>query len=140
MKGYILISELTKKTGVASSLWRQLNNLVFEKMGNATIVKVDSLPEKYKEVAKACTDLEKYITFSELSRKLGMCDDYIACTEVWREKKFKKKKIGKFNLFELTDEFVKLENEGLTPFILNGETQQYAEYGIEMQGLKIGFY
>jgi len=139
-KGYILQSELAEKANVSNSLFRQLNNLQFKKMGNYTCILKDSLPLEYKEIAeKECLDLEYYRSFAFISKELGMCEDYMF--QVERHKHIDHARIKGVKLFKLSDDFLSHLKNGFTPFKIKLQKDiEYAKEVIEMQGLKIGFY
>lgn len=137
-KGYVLQAELSEKAKVSNSLFRQLNGLEFKKMGLLTCIKKSSLPCKYKEIAEECIDLEKYWSFSFISKEIGMCEDFMSDLE--RRKSIISRKIGGVKLFELSSEFCEKLEKGLTPFKIRNKEDSFAEETILMQGLKIGFY
>ena len=125
-KGYVLQNELADKAKVSNSLFRQLKNLKFVKMGGLTCILKDSLPPKYKSVAeKECLDLEKYRSFSYISVELGMSEDYMSQME--RYIAIVSKKISHIKLFELSSEFIENIEKGLNPFkIRNKDDEEYA--------------
>lgn len=138
-KGYILQAELVEKTKVTTSNFSQLK-VTKKKMGTLSCLLKSSLPDKYKNIAeKKCLDLEKYWSFSYLSRELGMNEDYLC--DLARRKSIISKKINGIRLFELKIEFIEKINEGLNPFkIKDKEDEELAKEIVVMQGLKIGFY
>ena len=139
-RGYVLLQELYKKAEVANSLFQQLDGVVIEKMGHTRVVKVDSLPLKYKKIALECTDLENYYTFTALNDELGLGVDKL---HYWyRDKKidFEHIKVGRHKLFKLSKAFIGFVSKGFVPFLLDDSNARYADYMVEMQGLKIGFY
>ncbi len=140
LKGYILLAELYKKANVSVSLFQQLPGVIIEKIQGVNIVKKDTLPSRYKSAANLCQDLENYYPYSSFSVSIGFCENYLSAKEQQLKKKFDSKQIGRTRLFKLSDEFIKLIGDGLTPFKLTKDTSQYATETIVMQGIKIGFY
>jgi len=138
--GYVLNSELAEKAKISKGLIKSLENVVTRHMGTYVLIKTDTVPNKYKEVAKKCTDLSGYLAFSFLAELLGMDKCYLYVMENQGTHKFESIKVGRIRLFKLSEEFKRLWNKGKTPFYINRETKSYADEIIEMQGLKIGFY
>jgi len=146
-KGYVLLSELYTKAKVSNSLFRQLNGVVLEKLGGyedtkggILAVKIDSLSEKYEQIALDCIDLEKYYMYSHFSQELGMCKDWLSVVEYYKKEKFNGIQIGKKRFIELPDKFINIAKQGYTPFKITAKSSEYAEYKIIIQGIEIGFY
>lgn len=140
---YVLYSELTTKAKVSSSCLRQLKDIHIEYMGRAPIIKVSSLNEKYKKIAKECTNLKNYQTYTTFAIEVGKHKDYFHCMEAQGLRKFTSLRIGGYKLIELSDEFVKLIKNGYSPFIIgiqNKSDEEFAKYKVDMQGLTFGFY
>ncbi|MFY9088927.1 hypothetical protein [Arcobacter aquimarinus] len=138
-KGYILQAELVNKTKITTSNFSQLK-VVKKKMGNLSCLLKSSLPDKYKSIAeKECLDLERFWSFSHLSRELGMNEDYIC--DLARRKSIISIKTNGIRLIKLTDEFIEKLNMGLCPFKIKDDSdKEFARETIDMQGIKIGFY
>lgn len=140
LNGFVLLKELYSKANVSNSLFGQLNGVVIEKIGSDCIVKTDSLPEKYKKIALECSDLGGYYFYTQFSRELGMCNDWMHVVEYHRKKKFDGIIVGKKKLLKLSDEFVDYVKQGYTPFKITPTSKEFAEHKIVMQGIEIGFY
>jgi len=140
LKGYILLSELYKKANVSVSLFQQLDGVIIDKIQGLNIVIKSTVPQRYKEAANQCQDLEYYYPYSYLSVELGYGSSYLSAREQRLKKKFDSIQIGRARLLKVNDEFIKIINEGLTPFKLTSDSKQYQVKTIIMQGIKIGFY
>lgn len=141
-KGYVLNSELHKKANVANNLFKQLDGVVSEKMGNFVVIKKDTLPEKYRGIAETCTDLEKYYPMREFERLLGLTPDHLSSLLCQKLVSLKTKKIYGARLVEMTDSFIDLLSKKKTPFYISKQKQNadFADVIIDMYGIKIGFY
>lgn len=139
-KGYVLLQELYKKANVSNSLFQQMSGVVIEKMGHTAVVKVDSLPIKYKKIAQRCTDLENYYTYTALNDELGLGVDKLHNWDRSKKMTFEHKRVGNHKLFKLSRVFIGFVSKGFIPFLIDKKSKEYANYQIEMQGLKIGFY
>lgn len=139
-KGYVLQSEIAEKAKTSNSLFNQLKNVDRKKMGIITCLRIDSLPEKYRKIAKEeCLDLERYVTFSYFSNEIGISSSWLFVTEARKKMKFNDVKIGGLRLFELSEEFLKWSKD-MYPFKVTKENEHYAVKFVEIQGIKIGFY
>ena len=140
--GYVFIHQLHLEAKVSQTLFAQMENIEIKKMGSAPVVKIESLPPKYKKIAlEKCKDLEHYYSFSAFSEELGLDRSYLSMTNSIHTKRFDVWKYGKKMMIKLSNEFVGFVKQGLTPFLIkNDDDLKYAEKQIEMQGFRIGFY
>ncbi|WP_294962078.1 hypothetical protein [Sulfurimonas sp.] len=139
-KGYVLLQELYKKAGVTNSLFQQIVGVEIEKMGHTAVVRIDSLPLKYKKVAHECINLGEYYTYTALNDGLGLGVDKLHYWDRSKEMSFEHKRVGNHKLFKLSKAFIGFVSKGFIPFLLDNSNKKYADYTVEMQGLKIGFY
>ena len=142
-KGYVLASELWRKCGVSCSLFRPEHGFDIEKIGNYNAVKVETLPEKYKTIAKnSCTDLERYLPMREFEKMIGVHNNFIASMVSQNILNIETKKVYKANLVYLTDDFIRQIKKGMIPFYIGKylNKSEKAETTIDMHGMKIGFY
>lgn len=139
--GFISAREFTNKAKVSHNLLYELKDVTIYKMGRISIIKKCELPLKYKEAANSCYDLGEYWGYSFFSNTLGSYNNYLTMQELNNKKSFEHIKIGKLKFIKLSKEFLKAIKEGDTPFVINDDfDKECAEYIINMQGLKIGFY
>lgn len=139
-KGYVLLVDLADKAKVNDSLFRQTPKIIFKMMGGLTCMLIESLPEKYKRIAKEeCLDLENYWSFAYLSKELGTSKDYI--TQMVKTKPIKTVTIGGTRLVVLPKEFKSNLEIGLVPIkIKNKEDRQHVKRCIDMYNMSVGFY
>lgn len=145
LKGYVLVSEITKKANKTDQWLHMASYAKLEYVGRIPAVLKSSLPLKYQEVANQCQDLEFYYPFNEFSKEIGKTKDYISTLNYQRVKANKKPfdglKIFHYRLLKLSDEFVNLIKKGFTPHkIGRGCDESDYNHIITMQDLKIGFY
>lgn len=145
LKGYVLVSEITKKANKTDPWLHEASYAQIEQLGTIPAVLKTSLLVKYQKLANQCHDLEFYYPYAELSRELGRDKDFIGVLDYQRKKKNKKPfdsiKIGGYKLFKLSDDFVELIKQGFTPYKLGAKFDK-SDYKhiITMQDMKIGFY
>lgn len=143
--GYILAVEFYKKANKSASWVHIVKNIQVEYMGYVPVVKIETLPEKYKAIAKKCQNLKNYCNYSTFSIEIGRAKDFMGVLEHQRKKAKKKpfvsKKIEGYKLLELSNEFIEQVEKGLIPYKL-GQKDNKEDFKviIEMQGMKIGFY
>lgn len=143
--GYILVSEITAKANRSAAWLYETKSVKIEHMGGTPVVKIESLSEKYQQVAKQCQDMKYYYPYSVFSREIGRARDFIGVLEDQRRKSnkptFESKKIGRYRLLKLSEEFIEFAKQGLVPCKLGVKyDKEDFKVIIEMQGMKIGFY
>jgi len=143
--GYVLAVELYKKANRSAAWVHIAKSIELEYMGQVPIIKIDSLPEKYKAIAKKCQNLRNYWNYTTFSIEIGRTKDFMGVLEYQRKKAKKKpfvsKKIEGYKMLELSNDFIEQIEKGLTPYKL-GQKYDKDDFKviIEMQGMKIGFY
>jgi len=143
--GYILVSEITAKANKSAAWLYETKSAQIEYMGGTPVVKISSLSEKYQELAKQCQDMKTYYPYADFSREIGRTKDFMGVLADQRKQKnkpiFESKKIGRYRLLKLSEEFIELANQNLIPCKL-GQKYDKEDFKaiIEMQGMKIGFY
>lgn len=139
--GFISALEFATKAKVSTNLVYELKGVTIYKMGRAAIVKKSELPLRYQEAANSCNDLGEYWGYSFFSSSLGSYENYLTMQENNNKKIFEHIKIGKLKFIKLSQEFIKAIKKGDIPFIINDSfDKECAEYIVDLQGLKIGFY
>ena len=139
--GYVLSNELAQKAGVANANFYANENIVRDKMGHATVLKIDTLPKKYKEIAlNECTNLSNKLTLTQASLAIGACSGYFAHIRFSREKMLTIIKTPYHVLVEFPPSFTTLVDDGYTPFLIKKDNEDYAQQSIKAFGAKIGFY
>jgi hypothetical protein len=144
-KGYVLALELAKKANKSAAWVNTSNTIKKEYMGSTPVVKVSSLSDKYKKIAIECQDLENYYSFAPFSIEIGRMKDFMSVLEYQRKKSNKKpfetKKIFHYKLLKLSDDFIKLVNQGFSPYKLHQNCNKLDyKHIITMQDMEIGFY
>jgi len=141
-KGFVFTRELAKNAGVSTANFHQIGEVELSKMGGISIVRVESLPQKYKEFAKSCTNIEKYTTMSDLEKDLGMYKDSLYYHMITKNNvQIPYIKIERSIFLILPDEFLELKERGMIPFqIKDEEDEKEADLIIDMHGLRVGFY
>ncbi len=143
--GYVLAVELYKKANKSASWVHLTKNIKVEYMGQVPVIKTDTLPPKYKEIAKQCQNLRNYCNYSTFSIEIGRTKDFMGVLEhqrkIAKKEPFINKKIHGYKLLEISDEFIEQIEKDLIPYKLNAkyDAEDYVKI-IEMQGMKIGFY
>lgn len=144
-EGYVLVSELTAKAKKSAAWLYETKSAQIEYMTGTPVIKTSSLPEKYQKLAKQCQDMKTYYPYADFSREIGRTKDFMGVLANQRRKAnkagFESKKVGRYRLLKLSDEFIEQIQKGLIPYKL-GQKDNKEDYKeiIEMQGMKIGFY
>lgn len=143
--GYILVSEITGRANKSAAWLYSTKSIEIEYMGNTPVVKKTSIQPKYQHLAEQCQDLRNYYTYASFSVELGRTKDFMNVLENQRKKQkkepFESIKVRSHRLLKLSEEFIILVEEGLSPYKL-GQNYDPNDYDviIEMQNMKIGFY
>lgn len=135
--GFALVIELAKLAGVHPNNIYGLKRVDQVKVGNYMAVRVDQVPEKYRP--DGWHDLGKYIPASHFEELIGVSDCFCATRAARNDGKFQSVKVGRGRLIPTTEEFRRLKNRGMIPFLLYGN-REFAEITTEMHGIKLGWY
>ena len=140
-RGYVVTQELARLAGITQATFYMSKNIQLKKAGGISIVKIDSLPGKYKQFIEKCHDITNYAALKQLEDELCINRFYIYNRLYSKTITIPHITFGHRKLYKLSDEFVELYEKKLTPYLIDNYTQiGKDDVVIDMYGLKIGFY
>ncbi len=115
-------------------------------IGRLVFIKKDNIHSRNKHFLSKCTELKYYYPSSELSETLGKYRDFLSYMRLESKKPIEFKKVGKYTLIKMTEEFVECIEKGLTPTAIDTRIEKdykktYKDCKIvDFYGITIVFY
>jgi len=141
-EGFVLAKEFTSKAGISKTAIYYMKDLERSMLGKGfVIIRINSVPLKFRHFAEQCTDLSRHTLTSEIENCLGLNQDALLGKLRSGKMVMPMVKVGKTRLYQLPDDFIEIFKKGKLPYIISEDgIDSEDDEECDFYGMRVGFY